>query len=1169
LLAGASQTFTYTALLTGSGTLGFQGQALGFDANTLVQVSSTTSATANLNVQSAAGLSLQSVTIPATATMGSAFTVLYTVLNTGQAAVNGLTVAMAPNSGGQPASLASGPQPASANVAGGGIQTFTFVYNVLGTNPNIVLQASAAGIDANSGLPVTLPLQTLPAVIPQVAPQLSAQLLVVNNTGTPLQGCEFNDIYVVLQVSNTAGSNSTASGLVDIPNPPTLFASPSAPTTWSLKSAPAVVTATVVAGVGGAVRFTWTYSASGSSVFNFSQFVSATDVNTGISALAVTTSAALPYSLSGSVQLAASLALIPAGPLASGQLGTAILTVTNTGSVTALAITPSATLLSFANNGAGLQWSLLTPAAAYNVPAAGSATFTWTYSPTETAGGSGLLEFQANVNGMGQPGSCQTVLATNSNAVGVTVVSASNVTLTFNGLPAVMVLGSSVMVTATVTNAGASIAQNVSLTSISANGVAGAIGAVNPLSAAVGNVAQTFSFLFTPAAAGSVNFSAAALSVDTYSGVTSTTAIAGSGSIIVRDPAALTSAVEPSLYPVTRSQTQSVTLAIWVTNTAGTPGDTAINVTITVQKDPSFLPLSAPVGPTTILAGPTGTLFIYTYSASAIGTYAFTVTVSGKDQFTGLALNPPVLQTAPIIITLPQAALTLASETLIDQATAQAVSGTTLGLGRTYLLNAVLNNSGVATAAAITPSALSFLGVTGTAAAPGPATIAVLGAGSSQTVTWSFVPGVVTTPLNKLTVTAGALGSTLAGPGGALSLNPNVLFSGYDVVGPNLGAGAVSLAYIPLTTTTVAMGGLVTVRYTVSNTGASTAYNMVPTVPVIAPNWTLVSGPLNDANGAAIGTGLTISAGTAGTFRWVYAAATTVAGFQFGYSASGVDAVGGAISTTGALSAGISIQPGKATPAFLAASLATPLGTAVSGPYGLGQLFTVTITVSNTASAGSSSFTSLTPSISAMGTWASATLVSFTAMPLSVTGGTATPPNFILPPGAYATWSMVLRVTQTAASTGQDTVALTLTGLFTDSNAFIGSGGAVSSPVTFNIQVAGAATVAHAVTNEMFLSKNTFYPSTGVLILNFTVKQSGNATVKIYDIAGGLVKTLFNGPVGASSDPNQAILYSGNVDPRLRWDGTADDGHPVSSGTYLIFLNAPGYSVTKKVNLLR
>jgi hypothetical protein len=231
----------------------------------------------------------------------------------------------------------------------------------------------------------------------------------------------------------------------------------------------------------------------------------------------------------------------------------------------------------------------------------------------------------------------------------------------------------------------------------------------------------------------------------------------------------------------------------------------------------------------------------------------------------------------------------------------------------------------------------------------------------------------------------------------------------------------------------------------------------------------------------------------------------------------------------------------------------------------VGQVFTVIVTVSNTASKGSSALVSLTPTVSAMGTWSTLNLISYTVTAV----GSNTLASLSITAGNTATYAIVFSVSQTGqAQATQDTIHVTLRGAFTDSSGFSTGANGVGA-VTFNVNVAPADVLTHAQVNEMFLSKNTFYPPAQTLIVSFTVKQSGNATVKIYNVAGELVKTLFNGPVAASGNANQAILYTGNLDPALRWDGSADDGHPVSSGTYLIFLDAPGYHVIKKVNLLR
>jgi len=238
----------------------------------------------------------------------------------------------------------------------------------------------------------------------------------------------------------------------------------------------------------------------------------------------------------------------------------------------------------------------------------------------------------------------------------------------------------------------------------------------------------------------------------------------------------------------------------------------------------------------------------------------------------------------------------------------------------------------------------------------------------------------------------------------------------------------------------------------------------------------------------------------------------------------------------------------------------------------------VSITVSNTALPGSAAFTLISPAATASGAWAGATLIgtwpggaspvqplSVPAVPVAVSVPPISP--LAITPGNTATYDLVFRmVSLTANVAGSNTVGITVNGQYFD-NVYPIAG--FMPNLLFTVDAADAQVVNnHIVENEMFLNKNTFYPPAQVLIVSFTVKQSGNATVKIYNVAGELVKTLFNGLVAAGS-AKQAVLYSGTMDPNLRWDGTANDGHPVSSGTYMVFLDAPGYHVIKKVNLLR
>jgi flagellar hook assembly protein FlgD len=82
---------------------------------------------------------------------------------------------------------------------------------------------------------------------------------------------------------------------------------------------------------------------------------------------------------------------------------------------------------------------------------------------------------------------------------------------------------------------------------------------------------------------------------------------------------------------------------------------------------------------------------------------------------------------------------------------------------------------------------------------------------------------------------------------------------------------------------------------------------------------------------------------------------------------------------------------------------------------------------------------------------------------------------------------------------------------------------------------------------------NPFNPSTSIRL---DMKERGVVTLKIYNVAGELVRTLVNGVKDAGA-------YS------LAWDGRNDSGSNVASGIYFYQMETKGFSETKKMVLLR
>jgi hypothetical protein len=82
-------------------------------------------------------------------------------------------------------------------------------------------------------------------------------------------------------------------------------------------------------------------------------------------------------------------------------------------------------------------------------------------------------------------------------------------------------------------------------------------------------------------------------------------------------------------------------------------------------------------------------------------------------------------------------------------------------------------------------------------------------------------------------------------------------------------------------------------------------------------------------------------------------------------------------------------------------------------------------------------------------------------------------------------------------------------------------------------------------------------PFSGTTAIGFDLKAGGKTELRIYDIAGRLVKTLAEGEL------------AGQTRHVATWDGTDRDGKVVGSGIYFARLDAEGVHLTQKIILLR
>jgi hypothetical protein len=95
-------------------------------------------------------------------------------------------------------------------------------------------------------------------------------------------------------------------------------------------------------------------------------------------------------------------------------------------------------------------------------------------------------------------------------------------------------------------------------------------------------------------------------------------------------------------------------------------------------------------------------------------------------------------------------------------------------------------------------------------------------------------------------------------------------------------------------------------------------------------------------------------------------------------------------------------------------------------------------------------------------------------------------------------------------------------------------------------------------------------PSSSTTCIWFDLRTPAEARLMIYDLRGLPVRTIVPGPqlggmLPAGRYGRQGDAATSGCDPRLAWDGTADNGQMVPAGIYLVRLRADGYESMKKI----
>jgi hypothetical protein len=380
---GGQAQFVWEYQVTAPTSVTFTGQAYTLNPFDLSGVTSTaTSALVGVRNPDAPNLAITSFTagpVSPDLLVGQYISVTMTVTNNSDADVpNALTITPLPLGIVGGALPHSGPFPAQAYVGRGNSCSFWWDFTATSAG-NVSFGGQAATVNPFNYLGVTSTATFTNSVVvrnphaPSIVPVVSAFPLTAS-------------VGQYITVSMTVTNNSD----LEVASPLTVTALPFnglSGVAWS--SGPTPVSQTVAAG--SFVTFNWTYLAatSGNTFFNGHAMVVNPFDDSG-----VTVTATAPVSIS--VQTAASISAVLAGPATAEQFGdfTVTMTVTNNGQATAVSVSPTALTLSGTN--AALLKSGPTPASA-SITSGSQQVFTWTYT---AAGNDGIIQFSGQAKGL-------------------------------------------------------------------------------------------------------------------------------------------------------------------------------------------------------------------------------------------------------------------------------------------------------------------------------------------------------------------------------------------------------------------------------------------------------------------------------------------------------------------------------------------------------------------------------------------------------------------------------------------------------------------------------------------------------------------------------------------------------------------------------------------------
>jgi len=360
LANGGYGVFTWTFSAAGSGNVVFTGKVASLGEESGVGTSN------SITIQTPAALNITYVAQVSPVSVGQQITLVMEVSNSGEAQANNVVASIVPQGDTASISYVSGPNPSSANIAGGASQRYTWIYNTTGTG-TVNFYGQASGTDANSGVVK----EAVPVTSENIVIETPANLVAgIYAPGTVTIGQWYEVVMVV--------TNSGQAGAINVS--PSALAIGGVGTSIQQGS---VVPVSATVGAGESKAFTWTYSASGTGQVTFSGIAKGIDENSG----EVKTSGSANGSTIVQKKVNLSVALTASPSVArTGSEITVVAVISNeVGAATAINVSITPQDLGKITTGP-IASMVSGPTGAVTIAGGSAAQLTWRYSLDSTAG---------------------------------------------------------------------------------------------------------------------------------------------------------------------------------------------------------------------------------------------------------------------------------------------------------------------------------------------------------------------------------------------------------------------------------------------------------------------------------------------------------------------------------------------------------------------------------------------------------------------------------------------------------------------------------------------------------------------------------------------------------------------------------------------------------------